>query len=84
MAMQMCRNAFFAAKEWHENIFVMESYGTSSSGNKNMQVYGDKRCVRGEKCLIHLTLDDIDDLCRSQLGRNLDLKIYTADHRDIS
>ncbi len=77
---EICRNAFVTVKEWHENMFVMESYGIGSENVQNLQVWGDKYCKSGRKCLVNLTLSDIDNLCRSQKERQLMLYIYTANH----
>ncbi len=81
-SMENCRNIFFILKEWHENMFVMESYGTlSGSGSQNLQVYGDQYCTNNRTCLVNLSLSKIDNLCRAQLGREFMIQIYTADRR---
>lgn len=51
-SMEICRNAFVTVKEWHENIFVMESYGTGSEGDQNLQSYGDSYCDRYKNALL--------------------------------
>ena len=83
-SMEICRNIFYTVKEWHENMFVIESYGVSTEGNQNLQAYGDKYCSRGRTCLVDLTLDRIDNLCRAQLGREFMFQIYTADYRETT
>ncbi|MBQ8871021.1 MAG: hypothetical protein IJ019_06580 [Alphaproteobacteria bacterium] len=80
-SMEICRNAFITVKEWHENMFVMESFGTSSEGNQNLQSFGDSHCIDNRKCLVDLSLKDIDNLCHAQLGRDFTIRIFTADHR---
>ena len=81
-SMENCRNIFLILKEWHENMFVMESYGTlSGEGSKNLQAYGDEYCSTGRTCLVNLTLSKIDNMCRAQLGREFQFQIYTADYR---
>lgn len=77
---EICRNAFVTVKEWHENMYVMESYGVGSQNTQNLQVFGDKYCTSRRKCLVNLTINDIDNLCRSQRDRQLRLHIYTAEY----
>ncbi len=80
-SMEICRNAFVTVKEWHENVYVVESFGVGSENTQNLQMLGDKYCKLGKKCLVNLTINDIDNLCRSQLDKEKFLiNIYTADN----
>ena len=69
LVMSVCRNFLTVAKEYHEQLYVLESlsgYGTSDS--VIYTYYGDKIC-KSSNCIKDLTLSKIDDMCSAHINR---------------
>ncbi len=69
-SMAVCRNFFIVAKEYHEQLYMLESlsgYGTSDSLSKYYM--GDKYCTSSTQCIRNLTLSKIDDMCSMHINK---------------
>ncbi len=60
----ICRNIVFAAKENAENLKVVQlRYVNGAASGYQGELYGNKYCVDGKKCLSKLTLKDTENIC---------------------
>ena len=69
-SMAVCRNFFIVAKEYHEQLYIMESLsGWGTSDSLGSAYYGDKYCSSAGSCMRNLTLSKIDDMCSMHVNK---------------
>lgn len=70
-SLTVCRQFFTIVKEFHEDIYVVSSlsnYGNEDEAISN--VYGDKYCTNNSKCLVDLTISEINGLCAEHINKD--------------
>ena len=70
-SIDVCRNTIIIMKENHENLWLAETWSTTS-GSQNIQYAGDKFCTGAHQehkdCLKYLDLEMADKICRNKAG----------------
>ena len=63
---QTCKNLYLIAKEWHDELHLIETIAYKGSKFIALALYvGDKYCTGSYKCLKDLKLTEFDDICRT-------------------